>query len=83
VISIIDPTPAQGIVPRGRYEGFQLHLGVDVDSDLFVAGQATSADRQVSAGPLDDDPVAVSEEVGDTNCGSVKNRCDLAAIAAR
>ena len=78
VISTVDPEARHGHRSRrDRYDGYKLHISVDVDSDLFVAGQATNAttsDGEVLAGLLDDDPVAVAEVIGDTHYGSGENR---------
>jgi hypothetical protein len=82
VISTVDPDARHGHRSRrDRYEGYKLHISVDVDSDLIIAGQATTAttgDGEVLAGLLDDDPVAISEVIGDTHYGSAQNRRDLA-----
>lgn len=82
VISTVDPDARHGHRSRrDRYDGYKLHISVDVDSDLFVAGQATTAttsDGEVLADLLDDDPVAVAEVIGDTHYGSVDTRRDLA-----
>ena len=44
VISTVDPDARHGHRSRrDRYDGYKLHISVDVDSDLFVAGQATTA----------------------------------------
>jgi hypothetical protein len=83
VISTVDPDARHGHHSRrDRYDGFKLHVSVDIDSDLFVAGAATTAttgDGQVLADLLDDDPLAVSEVIGDTHYGSVECRRHLAA----
>jgi transposase len=83
VISTVDPDARHGHRSRrDRYDGYKLHISVDVDSDLFMAGQATTAttsDGEVLAGLLDDDPVAVAEVIGDTHYGSGQNRRSLAA----
>lgn len=82
VISTVDPDARHGHRSRrDRYDGYKLHISVDVDSDLFVAGQATTAttgDGEVLADLLDDDPVAVAEVIGDTHYGSGECRRDLA-----
>jgi transposase len=82
VISTVDPDARHGHRSRrDRYDGYKLHISVDVDSDLFVAGRATTAttgDGEVLQDLLDDDPVAVSEVIGDTHYGSGKCRSDLA-----
>jgi hypothetical protein len=82
IISTVDPDARHGHRSRrDRYDGYKLHISVDVDSDLFVAGQATTAttgDGEVLADLLEDDPVAVSEVIGDTHYGSGENRRGLA-----
>jgi hypothetical protein len=82
VISTVDPDARHGHRSRrDRYDGYKLHVSVDVDSDLFVAGQATTAatsDGQILADLLEDDPVAVAEVIGDTHYGSAENRRSLA-----
>ena len=82
VISTVDPDARHGHRSRrDRYDGYKLHISVDVDSDLFVAGQATTAttgDGKVLQDLLEDDPVAVSEVIGDTHYGSGENRRALA-----
>lgn len=84
VISTVDPEARHGHRSRrDRYDGYKLHISVDVDSDLFVAGQATSAttgDGEVLQGLLEDDPVAVAEVIGDTHYGSGENRRALAEV---
>ena len=43
VISTVDPDARHGHRSRrDRYDGYKLHISVDVDSDLFVAGRATT-----------------------------------------
>ena len=83
VISIVDSDARHGHRSRrDRYDGYKLHISVDVDSDLFIAGQATTAttgDGGILADLLDDDPVAVAEVIGDTHYGSTENRRILAA----
>ena len=82
VISTVDPDARHGHRSRrDRYDGYKLHISVDVDSDLFVAGQATTAttgDGEVLQGLLEDDPVAVGEVIGDTHYGSGEKRSDMA-----
>lgn len=82
VISTVDPEARHGHRSRrDRYDGYKLHISVDVDSDLFITGQATTAttgDGGVLAELLDDDPVAVAEVIGDTHYGSGGIRRDLA-----
>jgi hypothetical protein len=82
VISTVDPDSRHGHHSRrDRYDGYKLHSSVDVDSDLFVAGRATTAttgDGRVLPDLLEDDPVAVLEVIGDTHYGSGENRRALA-----
>lgn len=81
-ISVVDPEARHGHRSRrDRYDGYKLHISVDVDSDLFVAGQATkatTADGEVLRDLLDADPLAVAEVLGDTHYGSAAIRQDLA-----
>jgi hypothetical protein len=83
IISTVDPDARHGHRSRrDRYDGYKLHISVDVDSDLFMAGQATTAttsDGQILGDLLDDDPVAVAEVIGDTHYGNGPNRRRLAA----
>jgi transposase len=82
IISTVDPDARHGHRSRrDRYDGYKLHISVDVDSDLFMAGQATTAttgDGEVLEDLLEDDPVAVCEVIGDTHYGGAECRCDLA-----
>ena len=82
VISTVDPDARHGHRSRrDRYDGYKLHVSVDVDSDLLVAGQATTAttgDGEILADLLEDDPVAVAEVIGDTHYGNAENRRSLA-----
>jgi hypothetical protein len=82
IISVVDPDARHGHRSRrDRYDGYKLHISVDVDSDLFMAGQATTAttgDGDILEDLLEDDPVAVSEVIGDTHYGSTQTRRDLA-----
>src|SRR5580658_8178116 len=82
IISVVDPEARHGHRSRrDRYDGYKLHVSVDVDSDLFVAGEATKAttsDAEVLPELLDADPVAVAEVIGDTHYGSVETRQSLA-----
>jgi Transposase DDE domain len=82
VISTVDPDARHGHRSRrDRYDGYKLYISVDVDSDLFMAGQASTATTghgEVLADLLDDDPVAVAEVIGDTHYGSTENRRTLA-----
>jgi Transposase DDE domain/Transposase domain (DUF772) len=81
-ISVVDPEARHGHRSRrDRYDGYKLHISVDVDSDLFMAGEATSAttgDGEVLGDLLDADPVAVAEVIADTHYGSTDIRQDLA-----
>lgn len=82
VISTVDPDARHGHRSRrDRYDGYKLHLSVDVDSDLFVAGEATRAtvaDGVVLDSLIDADPLAVAEVTADTHYGSVDVRKSLA-----
>lgn len=82
VISTVDAEARHGHRSRrDRYDGYKLHVSVDVDSDLFVAGRATTAttgDGEVLNELIGDDPVAVSEVIGDTHYGSAQTRQALA-----
>ncbi len=82
IISVVDPDARHGHRSRrDRYDGYKLHISVDVDSDLFMAGAATTAttgDGEILEELLQDDPVAISEVIGDTHYGSTDNRRDLA-----
>ena len=84
VISTVDPDARHGHRSRrDRYDGYKLHVSVDVDSDLFIAGHATTAttgDGEILADLLDDDPVAVAEVIGDTHYGSTENRRSLVEV---
>ena len=81
VISTVDPDARHGHRSRrDRYDGYKLHVSVDVDSDLFIAGRATTAttgDGEVLEDLLEDDPVAV-EVIGDTHYGTAQQRRTLA-----
>jgi transposase len=83
IISTVDPDARHGHRSRrDRYDGYKLHISVDVESDLFMAGQATTAttsDGEILVDLLEDDPVAVAEVIGDTHYGSGENRRSLAA----
>ena len=49
VISVVDPDARHGHRSRrDRYDGYKLHISVDVDSDLFVAAAATAATTERS-----------------------------------
>jgi hypothetical protein len=79
---VVDPEARHGHRSRrDRYDGYKLHISVDVDSDLFVAGEATAAttaDGEVLADLLGADPVAVAEVIADTHYGSTDIRQGLA-----
>ncbi len=56
---------------------FKLHVSVDVTSDLFVAGEATTAttpDAGVLPALLEADPMAVPEVTADTHYGDAATR---------
>jgi hypothetical protein len=82
VISTADPDARHGHRSRrDRYDGYKLHVSVDVDSDLFMAGAATTAttgDGEILPELIDDDPVGVAEVIGDTHYGSTQTRRRLA-----
>lgn len=82
IISVVDPDARHGHRSRrNRYDGYKLHINVDVDSDLFMASEATAAttsDGEILEDLLEYDPVAVSEVIGDTHYGSTETRRDLA-----
>jgi len=83
VISVVDPEARHGHRSRrDRYDGYKLHVSVDVTSDLFVAGQATTAtthDAQVLPALLEADPMAVAEVTADTHYGDAATRRALGA----
>ncbi|HTW07110.1 MAG TPA: IS1182 family transposase [Acidimicrobiales bacterium] len=78
VISVVDPEARHGHRSRkDRYDGYKLHVSVDVTSDLFVAGAATTAttsDAGVLPALLEADPMAVSEVTADTHYGDAATR---------
>lgn len=78
VISIVDPDARHGHRSRAdRYDGYKLHLSVDLDSDLLAAVDATKAtqtDASVVEDLLDADPEAVEEVLADTAYGSGQTR---------
>jgi hypothetical protein len=78
VISVVDPEARHGHRSRrDRYDGYKLHVSVDVTSDLFVAGAATTAttpDAGVLPALLAADPVAVSEVTADTHYADATTR---------
>jgi transposase len=83
VISVVDPEARHGHRSRkDRYDGYKLHVSVDVTSDLFVAGAATRAttgDAQVLPALLGADPMAVAEVTADTHYGDSATRKALGA----
>ncbi len=82
VISTVDPEARHGHRSRrDRYDGYKLHVSVDVTSDLFVAGAATKAttgDAAVLPALLAADPMAVAEVIADTHYGDAGTRQALA-----
>ncbi|HZD67167.1 MAG TPA: IS1182 family transposase [Acidimicrobiales bacterium] len=78
VISTVDPDARHGHRSRrDRYDGYKLHLSVDLDSDLLVAGRATRAgdpDAGVVDHLLEADPLPVAEVIGDTHYGTATTR---------
>lgn len=78
VISVVDPEARHGHRSRAdRYDGYKLHLSVDLESDLLVAvdaTKATEADASVVEELLDADPGAVDEVLADTAYGSGETR---------
>jgi transposase len=82
VISVVDPEARHGHRSRrDRYDGYKLHVSVDVTSDLFVAGAATTAttgDAGVLPALLAADPMAVAEVIADTHYGDAGTRQALA-----
>jgi hypothetical protein len=83
VISVVDPEARHGHRSRrDRYDGYKLHVSVDVTSDLFVAGTATKAttgDGGVLPALIEADPVAVAEVIADTHYGDAATRRALGA----
>jgi transposase len=83
VISVVDPEARHGHRSRrDRYNGYKLHVSVDVTSDLFMAGEATKAttgDAGVLPALLGADPMAVAEVIADTHYGDGETRKALAA----
>ena len=83
VISVVDPEARHGHRSRrDRYDGYKLHVSVDVTSDLFMAGEATKAttgDAGVLPSLLAADPMAVAEVTGDTHYGDSETRRALGA----
>jgi hypothetical protein len=81
VISVVDPEACHGHRSRrDRYDGYKPHLSVDVTSDLFIAGEATTAgtsDAEVLPALLARDPMAVSEVTADTHYGDATTRKEL------
>lgn len=83
VISVVDPEARHGHRSRrDRYDGYKLHVSVDVTSDLFVAGaatKATSGDGAMLPALLAADPMAVAEVIADTHYGDAETRQSLAS----
>jgi hypothetical protein len=81
VISVVDPEACHGHRSRrDRYDGYKPPLSVDVTSDLFIAGEATTAgtsDAEVLPALLARDPMAVSEVTADTHYGDATTRKEL------
>jgi Transposase DDE domain/Transposase domain (DUF772) len=73
VISTVDTDARHGHRSRSdRYDGFKVHLAVDVDSDLVTAAEAslaTTHDAEVLPRLLEADPLAVAEVIADTHYG--------------
>lgn len=73
VISTVDVDARHGHRSRqDRYDGFKVHLAVDVDSDLVTAAEAslaTTHDAEVLPVLLESDPLAVQEVIADTHYG--------------
>jgi transposase len=82
IISVVDPEARHGHRSRqDRYDGYKVHLSVDLDSDLITAAEATLATASDGAALprlLDADPVGVTEVVADTAYGSGDIRRDMA-----
>lgn len=82
VVSVVDPEARHGHRSRAdRYDGYKLHLSVDLDSDLLCAvevSRATTPDAEVLADLLGADPQPVSEVLADTAYGSGVTRAALA-----
>ena len=78
VISTVDPDARHGHRSRrDRYDGYKVHLSVDVDSDLVTAAtasQATAPDAEALPVLLKADPLAVSEVIADTHYGGASTR---------
>jgi transposase len=81
VVSTVDVDARHGHRSRSdRYDGYKLHLSVDIDSDLLTAAHASPAtthDAVVLPVLLAADPVPVAEVLGDTHYGGVNARRDL------
>jgi len=82
IISLVDPEARHGHRSRfDRYDGYKVHLSVDLDSDLITAAEATHAtapDGALLPRLLDADPVKVQQVVADTAYGSGDIREDMA-----
>lgn len=82
IISVVDPEARHGHRSRAdRYDGYKLHLSVDLDSDLLTAVEASAAtapDAVVLTDLLGADPLPVTEVVADTAYGSGATRAEMA-----
>ncbi len=82
VISTVDPDARHGHRSRrDRYDGYKLHLSVDLDSDLLCAveaSKANAADAEFLDELVDADPVPVEEVIADTAYGSGDTRVAMA-----
>src|SRR5215211_7178554 len=82
IISVVDPEARHGHRSRqDRYDGYKVHLSVDLDSDLITAAEAsmaTAPDGEALPRLLDEDPVVVTEVLADTAYGSGAIRQELA-----
>lgn len=85
IVSVVDPDARHGHRSRAdRYDGYKLHLSVDVDSDLITAVEATKAthpDAAVLEALLDADPAVVAEVIADTAYGDGATRQTMACRA--
>lgn len=82
IISTVDPDARHGHRSRrDRYDGYKLHLSVDLDSDLLTAvdaSAATATDAEFLGGLVEADPVEVEEVIADTAYGSGDTRAAMA-----
>ncbi|MDP9342217.1 MAG: transposase, partial [Actinomycetota bacterium] len=82
IISVVDPEARHGHRSRqDRYDGYKVHLSVDLDSDLITAAEATLATAPDGAALprlIDADQLGVEEVVADTAYGSGDIREDMA-----